>query len=49
VRAEIEEKIEGSRLKGEVTLIIAPGEDLDAEVSRIAKGSGFDPTKDAHV
>lgn len=39
--------VEGGRLKGEVTLVIAPGEDIDAKMNVEAKGLGFDITKDA--
>ena len=36
-------KSEGSRLKGEVTVVLAPGSSEDLEIQQIVKGSGFDP------
>ena len=47
VRTEIETKIEGSRLKGEVTIVVAPGIDEELENAKAVKGSGFDPVRDS--
>jgi len=49
IRQELEDKIEGSKMKGEVTLIVAPGEDQEEYMAEIAKGSGFDPKRDSKV
>jgi len=40
--------LEASRLKGEVTLVIAPWEQ-DEEYTRILKDNHFNPNKDAQV
>lgn len=40
---------EGGRLKGEVTLVLAPGEDEVGKISAEAKGLGFDISKDSQV
>lgn len=40
-------KSEGSRLKGEVTMVIAPGASEELEMQRIVKGTGFDVQRDA--
>lgn len=40
---------EAKKLKGEVTLVIAPGTDLQMELESMAKGSGFDPTNESEV
>ena len=44
---ELEQKWEGSRVKGEVTIVIGPFHDVDEEYQQFLKGSGFDPEKDA--
>ena len=44
---ELSEKSEGSRLKGEVTMVLAPGSSEELELLKIAKGTGFDPQRDA--
>ena len=49
VRSEIEAKIEGSRLKGEVTIVVAPGADEELENAKAVKGSGFDPVRDSQL
>lgn len=40
---------EGGRLKGEVTLVVAPGEDATGKLHAEAKGLGFDISKDSQV
>jgi hypothetical protein len=49
VREQIESESEGSRFKGEVTMVIAPYFDETQENERILKSSGFDPKRDAIV
>jgi 16S rRNA C1402 (ribose-2'-O) methylase RsmI len=50
VREQLETETEGSRLKGEVTLVISPYSDSDQEGSeKIIRNSGFDPKRDANV
>ena len=49
IREELEQKIEGTRMKGEVTLILAPGEDQEEYMAEVAKGTGFDPKRDAKL
>ena len=49
IRQQMEEKSEGQKLKGEVTLILAPGEDEEQYMAEIAKGTGFDPKRDSKV
>jgi 16S rRNA C1402 (ribose-2'-O) methylase RsmI len=49
VRAQIEEESEGSRFKGEVTIVIAPHESTDAENEKALRAGGFDPKRDAHI
>lgn len=44
---ELELASEGTRLKGEVTLVIGPGTDEDHELKMAMKGTGFDPKKDS--
>lgn len=44
---ELLEKTEGSRLKGEVTMVLAPGSSEELEIQKIAKGTGFDPQRDS--
>lgn len=39
--------IEGGRLKGEVTIVIAAGEDVEGKMNAEAKGLGFDVSKDS--
>ena len=46
VRSQLEELIEGSRLKGEVTLVISAWKD-DEELKQILRGQGFNPNRDA--
>jgi len=48
VRASLEESAEGTRLKGEVTLVIAPWQQ-DEEYLHILKDQQFNPNKDAQV
>ena len=40
-------KTEDSRLKGEITMVLAPGVSEEAEMQQIVKGSGFDYQRDA--
>ena len=47
VREEIEAKIEGSRLKGEVTIVIASGKSEELEDAKAYRGSGFNPVRDS--
>lgn len=47
VREQIGNESEGSRFKGEVTLVIAPFEGNDVEGERILRTGGFDPRRDA--
>ena len=49
VREEIEAKIEGSRLKGEVTIVIAASQNEELEDAKAYKGSGFNPVRDAQL
>ena len=49
VRSQIETKIEGSRLKGEVTIVVSPGTDEELENAKAVKGSGFDPVRDSQI
>ena len=50
VREQLETETEGSRFKGEVTLVISPYSDSDQEGSdKIIRNSGFDPKRDANV
>ena len=49
VRQQIEEESEGSRFKGEVTIVVAPFESVESENERLLKSGGFDPKRDAHV
>lgn len=46
VRSQLEESIEGSRLKGEVTLVISVYRE-DEEMKQILQGQKFNPNKDA--
>ena len=46
VRSHLEESMEGSRLKGEVTLVISAWKD-DEELKQIMKGQRFNPNRDA--
>eukprot|EP00354_Favella_ehrenbergii_P003883 CAMPEP_0170458720 /NCGR_PEP_ID=MMETSP0123-20130129/5604_1 /TAXON_ID=182087 /ORGANISM="Favella ehrenbergii, Strain Fehren 1" /LENGTH=92 /DNA_ID=CAMNT_0010722979 /DNA_START=892 /DNA_END=1170 /DNA_ORIENTATION=- len=47
VMEQLSEKSEGSRLKGEVTMVIAPGVSEELELQKITKGTGFDAQRDA--
>ena len=47
VMDEIAARSEGSRLKGEVTMVMAPGTSEELEMKRIVKGTGFDPQRDS--
>ena len=47
VREEIEAKVEGSRLKGEVTIVIAASQNEELEDAKAYRGSGFNPVRDA--
>jgi hypothetical protein len=38
---------DGTKLKGEITLVIAPGQDVKSTQSSEAKGMGFDLNKDS--
>lgn len=49
VRRDLEDKIEGSKMKGEVTLVVAPCEDQEEYMAEVAKGTGFDPKRDSKV
>ena len=50
VREQIELESEGSRFKGEVTLIIAPYDDSELkEGEKIIRNSGFDQRRDSNV
>ena len=49
VREEIELKIEGSRMKGEVTMVLAPGVNEEKYMAEVAKGTGFDTKRDAKL
>lgn len=40
---------EEGKLKGEITLVIAPGEDKVAKVANEAKGLGFDVSRDSEI
>mmetsp|Transcript_4366 Transcript_4366/g.7373 ORF Transcript_4366/g.7373 Transcript_4366/m.7373 type:complete len:396 (-) Transcript_4366:46-1233(-) len=48
VRQQIEEHTEGARLKGEVTLVLAPWAE-EGEERLILQGQQFDPNRDAQV
>ena len=48
VRSHLETSYEGSRLKGEVTVVISPGQDTD-ELEATLRGQKFDPNRDAQV
>ena len=41
------EKSEGLRLKGEITMVLAPGSNEELELKKIVKGQGFDVQRDA--
>ena len=41
------QKSDGNRLKGEVTMVLAPGTSEELEMERIVKGTGFDPKRDS--
>ena len=43
---ELQEKSDGARLKGEITMVVAPGISEEIELQKIAKGTGFDPQRD---
>ena len=43
VMEQLSEQTEGSRLKGEVTMVVAPGISEELEIQKITKGTGFDP------
>ena len=47
VLSQLEEEAEGSRLRGEVTLVIAPFEEADTEADQALRSTGFDPRRDA--
>ena len=49
LRAQLEEQAEGKKLKGEVTLVIAPPVEDDEAMFKQAKGSGFDALRDAEI
>lgn len=49
VLEEIMELTESARLKGELTLVVAPGTDVQSEMETLAKGTGFDPTNESEV
>ena len=49
VRKQIEEQSEGSRFKGEVTLVIAPSTKDKEMEEQLIKGAGFNPKKDAII
>jgi len=49
VRVELEEKLEGSKMKGEITLVVAPGDDQEEYMAEVAKGTGFDPKRDSKL
>ena len=44
---DLQREFEGSRLKGEVTLVIGPYLEVDLEYAQFLKGSSFDKEKDA--
>ena len=46
---EIQKKYEGSRIKGEVTLVVGPHSNEEENVAKAIKGSGFNPKRDAKV
>lgn len=48
VRSQLEESSEGSRLKGEITLVISPWKE-DEELEQLLRGQKFNPNKDAQV
>ena len=43
VMEQLQERSEGNRLRGEVTMVLAPGSSEDEQIAEIAKGTGFDP------
>lgn len=47
VLEQIQEQTEGSKLKGEVTLLLAPGDDENRRQAEEARGLGFDVNKDS--
>ena len=49
VREQIDLESEGSRFKGEVTLVIAPFDDTDKEAEKILRSGGFDPKRDSKI
>jgi 16S rRNA C1402 (ribose-2'-O) methylase RsmI len=50
VREQIELESEGTRFKGEITLVISPYLDSDnVENEKVLRTSGFDPKRDANV
>ena len=45
---QLSDQAEGSRLKGEVTMVLAPSSTSEElEIQDLIKGSGFDPKKDS--
>ena len=46
---ELQQIREDGKLKGEITLVIAPGEDKEAKVASEAKGMGFDVSRDSEI
>ena len=48
LREQLEEEYEGSKLKGEITIVIPPAKE-DAEYESILKSQKFNPNKDAQV
>lgn len=47
VMDQLAAKSEGSRLKGEITMVVAPGTSEEQEIKNIAKGTGFNPSRDS--
>ena len=44
---ELVAKSDGNRLKGEITMVIAPGTSEELELEKITKGTGFEPNRDS--
>ena len=44
---DMAERYEGSRIKGEVTMVVAPGVSEELELEKITKGTGFNVKKDS--
>lgn len=50
IREQIENENEGSRIKGEVTMVLAPYDSIEQkEQEAILKKGGFDPKRDVNL